>query len=76
MKIIDGKGMVMGRLASYVAKQAMQGEEIAVVNCSNIIITGNKKFIKEKLKKAEEELGQDKSGQRFQNLLKKFLRER
>lgn len=47
----------MGRLASYVAKQAMQGEEISVVNCSNIIITGNKKFIKEKFEESRRRVG-------------------
>ncbi len=45
MKIIDGKKIVMGRLASYVAKEALKGEEISVVNCSEVIITGNKKEI-------------------------------
>jgi len=42
MKIIDGKGAVLGRLASYVAKESLKGEEIAVVNCDEIIITGTK----------------------------------
>ena len=45
MKIIDGENAVMGRLASYVAKQALQGEEISIVNCNKVLITGNKKFI-------------------------------
>ena len=37
MKIIDGTGLVAGRLASYTAKEALKGEEIAVVNCSDVI---------------------------------------
>ena len=40
MKIYDGKGAVLGRLASKVAKEALQGEEIAILNCEEIIITG------------------------------------
>ena len=43
MKIIDGKGAILGRLASYAAKQALKGEEIVVLNCEEVIITGNKK---------------------------------
>ena len=31
--IIDANNAVMGRLASYVAKQAMLGKEIVIVNC-------------------------------------------
>ena len=39
MKIIDGKNAAMGRLASYVAKEAVKGEEIAIVNCNEVIIS-------------------------------------
>jgi len=45
MAVIDGTGAVMGRLASHIAKRLMQGEEIHVVNCEHIIISGNKKMI-------------------------------
>jgi large subunit ribosomal protein L13 len=45
MKIIDGQNTILGRLASYVAKQALQGEEIAVVNCEKVVITGSRKNI-------------------------------
>ena len=48
MKIIDGKNATLGRLASYVAKQALKGEEFAILNCEQIIITGSKKDIKNK----------------------------
>ena len=48
MKIIDGKGAVLGRLASNVAKEALGGEEIAILNCEEIIITGGKVSITKK----------------------------
>lgn len=47
-KIIDGKDARMGRLASYVAKQALKGDEIVILNCEHVIITGNKKDIQER----------------------------
>jgi len=31
MKIIDGSGMVLGRLASYAAKESLKGEDIYYV---------------------------------------------
>ncbi len=40
--VIDADGGALGRIASYVAKQALLGKEVVVVNCSKIIITGNK----------------------------------
>ena len=46
MKIIDGTGAIMGRLASYVAKEALKGEEVVILNCNDVIITGNRKNIK------------------------------
>lgn len=45
--IIDGENATMGRLASFAAKQSLLGKEVIIVNADKIIITGNKKFIKE-----------------------------
>ena len=43
--IIDGENLVLGRLASIAAKKALLGDDVTVVNCNKIIITGNKKQI-------------------------------
>ena len=40
--IIDGEGAVFGRLCSYVAKKALEGNEVIVVNSDKVVITGNK----------------------------------
>ena len=42
MKIYNGENMLLGRLASIVAKDALLGEEVAVVNCEKIMISGKK----------------------------------
>jgi len=39
--IVDGKSQVMGRLSSKVAKKLLDGEEVKVINCEKIVITGN-----------------------------------
>lgn len=41
--IIDATDLIVGRLASFVAKNAMIGETIQVINCENAVMTGNKK---------------------------------
>lgn len=46
--VIDGDNSIMGRLASFAAKQALQGKEVAVVNADKVFIIGNKKVILEK----------------------------
>jgi len=60
-KVIDGKNAVMGRLASYAAKEALKGEEIIILNCQDIIITGNRENI---LKEFEKERGKMGHGMR------------
>lgn len=43
--IIDGKNLILGRLAAYVAKQALLGEKIIIVNSEDIIISGDKHMV-------------------------------
>mgnify|MGYP001611946553 CR=1 FL=1 len=43
--IINAENLILGRLATYAAKQVLLGEEVIVVNCEKAIITGNRKFI-------------------------------
>lgn len=62
MKIIDGTNAVMGRLASYVAKELLRGEEINVVNCNKMIITGNKETVKEEFLKKRGKTGRTQRG--------------
>lgn len=39
--IIDAKGLIVGRLASFAAEKALAGEQVDIVNCDFAIITGN-----------------------------------
>ena len=71
MKIINGQDVVMGRLASFVAKELLKGEEINVVNCNKVIISGNKKILKKNLKKKDLNMVQVKKVQNIQELVKK-----
>lgn len=48
--IIDGTNLILGRLAAFVAKRALEGEPIIILNCENVIITGNKDFLIRKFK--------------------------
>ncbi len=45
MVVIDAENMVLGRLASVVAKRLLKGEEIVIVNAEKAVIIGNRSFI-------------------------------
>lgn len=43
--IIDATDLLVGRMATRVAKKALLGETINIVNCEKAVISGNKKQI-------------------------------
>jgi len=48
--IIDATNIIVGRMASFVAKKALLGEDINIVNCEKAMMTGNKKEILQRYK--------------------------
>jgi len=42
-KIINADGLILGRMASIIAKRLLKGEKIAVVNAEKAIISGKRK---------------------------------
>lgn len=74
MKIIDGKNAVLGRLASYAAKQALKGEEIIILNCKNIIITGSKENIKESIDIKTKRVGHSQKGPKYHRTTEKIVK--
>ena len=43
--IIDAEGLILGRVCTYAAKNAMLGEEVIVVNAEKAVISGKKDMI-------------------------------
>lgn len=68
MKIIDGTNAVLGRLASYSAKQALLGEEIVILNCEKVIITGSRQDIIEKFLDKRKRIGSGQKGPKHSRL--------
>lgn len=48
--IIDGKGHILGRLASLTSKKLLEGEKIVVLNSEKIMLTGSKDWAYAKYK--------------------------
>ena len=49
--VVDGRGHMLGRLASIVAKQLLSGQKVTVVRCEEIVVTGS--LVRNKVKFAQ-----------------------
>jgi len=74
MKMIDGRGAILGRLSSYAAKEALKGEEIIIVNCDQIIITGNKKDIEKEYQEKRSRVGSSQKGPKHSKSSEKIVK--
>ena len=74
MKVLDGKNAVMGRLASFAAKEALKGEEIKIVNCDQVIITGNRKFTEKEFQGKRERVGSGQQGPKVSRTSEKIVK--
>ena len=43
--VIDGDGLILGRMASIIAKRLLAGETIDIVNAEKIVVSGKKKMV-------------------------------
>ena len=51
--IIDATNLLLGRMASFIAKKALLGEKIDIINCEKAMISGNKASMIEKYKQRQ-----------------------
>jgi len=74
--IVNAEGSIVGRLASYVAKKALSGETVIVVNAEKAIISGKKETIlnKERRRLNIRNLGNPRKGPFHQRRPDKYLR--
>ena len=77
-KIIDGKNAILGRLSSYVAKQALLGNKIVIINANEAIIMGNKDVIVRKYSELIKKGGSSQKGPKIartpERILKRTIR--
>ena len=72
--VIDGKDTVLGRLASFAAKSALKGNEVIIVNCNDIIITGNKKDLEKSFKEKASRYGHSQKVPRLHKVSEKIVK--
>jgi len=74
VKIINGKNATLGRLASYASKEVLRGEKIIILNCGEVIITGNKKNIRETFGEKRRKVGSGQKGPKYSRLDYKIVK--
>ncbi len=63
--IIDATKASFGRICSYAAKQALEGNEIIVLNSEKTVITGNQKDILNKHRTLKQKGGHSQKGPKY-----------
>ncbi|MDP3734074.1 MAG: 50S ribosomal protein L13 [Nanoarchaeota archaeon] len=74
MKMYNGEDLILGRLASLAAKQALLGEEVIIVNCEKMIVSGNKAGIFAKFKQFINRGGYPLKSQNISRLPERYVR--
>ncbi len=71
---IDATNAIVGRLASYVAKQALLGSSVNIFNCEKAIITGRPDAVREKYYHRIFQTGQPNKGPFIIRMSDRFVR--
>jgi large subunit ribosomal protein L13 len=71
--IIDAKDLILGRLGTTVAKKALQGFEVNIINAEKAVVAGDKKTIQAKYKRIRE-MGAPMVGPYLQRTPEKFVK--
>jgi large subunit ribosomal protein L13 len=71
--ILDATDLIVGRFATVVAKKALLGETVDIVNCEHAILTGNKREIIERYKR-KRRMGVPLQGPYFPKLPDRLVR--
>ncbi len=60
--VIDATEGILGRIASHAAKQSLLGKNVFIVNCNEVMVSGDKAMIIDKYKRARRRGGSTQKG--------------
>lgn len=72
-RIIDATNLILGRMAAKVAKAALLGDIVAIVNCDKAVISGDKQMVFAKYKRMRE-MGTHTTGPFFYRVPDRFVK--
>jgi len=71
--VIDAEDAIVGRVASYAAKQALNGYKVSIINAEKSIMTGGKDFLLAKYHHRMVGLGQPQTGPYISRMPDRFF---
>ena len=73
---IDVENLILGRIATFAARKALEGEEVVIVNAEKAIISGSKQDILRKLKGRRDKRpkGNPERGPKYSRMPDRILR--
>ena len=71
--IIDANGLILGRMGTFVAKKALLGEKIDIINCEKAVMSGKKENVFAKYKRMQD-MGVPKKGPFMHRTPDKFMK--
>ena len=74
MKVIDGNGLLLGRIGSYAAKAALLGEEVKIVNAEKVVISGTPQLVFAREKQKRDRIGYPLKSAKHPRLPDRYLR--
>lgn len=74
MKVINCENLILGRVCSRVAKTALLGQDVVLVNCEKLAISGNKSSILAHQRSMAERKGKPDKGVYYESRPDKFVR--
>ena len=72
--IIDATNAILGRLASFAAKQALLGKTIAIVNCNDAVVSGRRANILKEYQIARARGGSIMKGPNFPHIPERLVK--
>ncbi len=72
--VIDASGAVLGRIASYAAKQALLGKNVVIVNCDSIKLTGRTRMVVGEYNTARRRGGTSLNGPHFPKYTERIVK--
>ena len=74
MKItIDGKGLILGRTATFVAQRLLRGDEVVVLNASQMVVSGKRESVLRE-EQALRDTGSNLKGPYYQRRPRSFVK--
>lgn len=72
--VVDAANSVLGRVASFAAKQALLGKTVAVINSEKALITGRVRFTVDEYKQKRQRGGSSLNGPHFPKPTEKIMK--